>query len=177
MADKTSTNMNTSSQRAAPESSGLDAEDLNTSLPAQDNAEQSQDINMQPPAYCSDPFNPIHYEHVDNPNLEDVIGDRPESFFTSPLPKEAAFLDHPAVRLILDNPFESLANPQEAIDAANALLDAHHGPCSRSINDFMLTPKEEEKLCFRCRERIRSREERWAEWVAKRRQAVIAKKE
>ncbi|KAK1773968.1 hypothetical protein QBC45DRAFT_460048 [Copromyces sp. CBS 386.78] len=151
---------------------------------------QPQDINMSsPPAYCSDPFNPIHYRHLAHiKTLEDVFGDYPVDF-TTPWNMELA--SHPAVRNIF-NRINTIVNLRSAVDAAAAKRNAkfcishlkNHpsiemeveilrrkalgtGTCS---TDFAWMPKETGKRCDRCAEvrdeRARVRKEKRASAAA-----------
>lgn len=97
---------------------------------------QVQDINMAPPSYLDDPFNPIHYQHLAHvKTLEDVFDDYPVDFST---PLNFEYASHPAVRHIF-NPINTIGNLQGAIDAAAAVLDSAYGRCTRRTKGVQCT--------------------------------------
>ncbi|KAK3495301.1 uncharacterized protein B0T23DRAFT_404040 [Neurospora hispaniola] len=158
-----------SHQSSIPRTAGMHVQNIH---------HQGQDINMAPPSYLDDPFNPIHYQHLAHiKTLEDVFDDYPVDF-QSPLNFEYA--GHPAVRNIF-NPINTIGNLQGAIDAAAARRNAMYclthlgnrpgkdtileiyrrkalgyGTCS---TDFAWMPKETGKRCDRCVEMKRNRME------------------
>ncbi|KHE86506.1 hypothetical protein GE21DRAFT_1347284 [Neurospora crassa] len=151
---------------------------IDRGMHTQDIHHQGQYVNMAPPPYLADPFNPIHYQHLAHiKTLEDVFDDYPVDF-QSPLNFEYA--GHPAVRNIF-RPINTIGNLQAAIDAAAARQNARYclthlgnrpgketileiyrrkalgyGTCS---TDFAWMPKETGQRCDRCVEKKRERKE------------------
>lgn len=108
--------------------------DFNTPIDrsTQDNTmhQQPQDNEIAPPAYCVDPFDPIHYEDVAQGRTAEEVFGHPVKLDTT-LNVEA--LTHPAVANIF-KPVHTINNLRQALDAASAFLNSSHARCTHRVH-------------------------------------------